>query len=153
MTINARYAHTNIVAEDWQRLAQFYQDVFGCEPLPPQRHHAGQWLVDVTGIPGANLEGIHLRLPGYSGDNAPTLEIFQYRHAADRPRPAAANRPGFAHIAFAVDDVEAARKAVLAVGGGELGELVTVDIPGAGRITLIYVTDPEGNIIELQRWG
>jgi predicted enzyme related to lactoylglutathione lyase len=151
MTINARYAHTNIVAEDWPRLAQFYQQVFGCEPLPPQRHHVGQWLADVTGLPEAELEGIHLRLPGYGDDNAPTLEIFQYRHAAERPQTAA-NRPGFAHIAFAVDDVEAARAAILAAGGGELGDLVTVDIPGAGRITLIYMTDPEGNIIELQQW-
>ncbi len=152
MTINARYAHTNIVAEDWQRLARFYQQVFGCKPLPPKRQHAGQWLADVTGIPNAALEGIHLRLPGYNGDNSPTLEIFQYHHAAERPQPAA-NRPGFAHIAFAVDDVEAARQAVLAAGGGELGQPVTVEIAGAGRITLIYMTDPEGNIIELQRWG
>ena len=153
MTINARYAHTNIVAEDWQRLVQFYQQVFGGEPLPPQRHHAGQWLADVTGLPEAELEGIHIRLPGYyNADNAPTLEIFQYNQAEER-LPPAANRPGFAHIAFAVDDVEAARAAVLAAGGGEVGDLVTVDIPGAGRITLIYMTDPEGNIIELQRWG
>jgi predicted enzyme related to lactoylglutathione lyase len=151
MTIKARYAHTNIVAEAWPRLAQFYQQVFGCEPLPPQRHHAGQWLTDVTGLPNAELEGIHLRLPGYSSDNGPTLEIFQY-HQAEERLPSAANRPGFAHIAFAVDDVGTARAAVLAAGGGELGELVTVDIPEAGRITLIYMTDPEGNIIELQQW-
>jgi predicted enzyme related to lactoylglutathione lyase len=150
MTINARYAHTNIVAADWRKLVQFYQQVFGCEPVPPQRHHSGQWLADVTGIPGADLAGIHLRLPGYD-DNGPTLEIFQYKQVEDRLQPAA-NRPGFAHIAFAVDDVEAAREAVLAAGGGALGELVTVDIAGTGRITLIYMTDPEGNIIELQRW-
>jgi catechol-2,3-dioxygenase len=29
---------------------------------------------------------------------------------------------------------------------------VTIDIKGAGRLTLIYMTDPEGNIIELQKW-
>jgi len=151
MTINARYVHTNIVAADWKELVQFYQQVFGCEPVPPQRHHSGQWLADVTGIPGADLEGIHLRLPGFD-DNGPTLEIFQYNHAEERSQPAT-NRPGFAHIAFAVDDVNAAREAVLAAGGGALGELVTVDVAGAGRISLIYMTDPEGNIIELQRWG
>jgi catechol-2,3-dioxygenase len=27
-----------------------------------------------------------------------------------------------------------------------------VDIPDAGIITFIYMTDPEGNIIELQKW-
>ena len=35
---------------------------------------------------------------------------------------------------------------------GQVGDLVTLDIPGAGRLTLVYMTDPEGNIIELQRW-
>ena len=27
-----------------------------------------------------------------------------------------------------------------------------LDIPGAGRLTLVYMTDPEGTIIELQKW-
>jgi predicted enzyme related to lactoylglutathione lyase len=25
-----RYVHTNLIAADWQRLARFYCDVFGC---------------------------------------------------------------------------------------------------------------------------
>ena len=94
---------------------------------------------------------MHLRLPGYA-DDGPTLEIFEYNHAAERPSTAV-NRPGFAHIAFQVDDVPEARAAVLAAGGHDLGQQVTVPVPGAGTITLIYMTDPEGNIIELQRWS
>jgi predicted enzyme related to lactoylglutathione lyase len=58
-----------------------------------------------------------------------------------------------AHIAFAVDDVEAARDAVIAAGGGIVGQIVSVDIPGAGEVTFVYATDPEGNILELQRWS
>jgi predicted enzyme related to lactoylglutathione lyase len=80
------------------------------------------------------------------------LEIFQY-NIQKKAQQAAINRPGFAHIAFAVDDVEAARNAVFAAGGRGIGELVTVRIPGAGLITFVYVADPEGNIIELQHWG
>ncbi len=30
-----RYIHTNIVAEDWRSLADFYVKVFGCTPIPP----------------------------------------------------------------------------------------------------------------------
>jgi predicted enzyme related to lactoylglutathione lyase len=26
-----KYAHTNIIARDWEKLAQFYIDVFDCE--------------------------------------------------------------------------------------------------------------------------
>ena len=37
-------------------------------------------------------------------------------------------------------------------GGDDYGELVTIGIPDAGKLTLIYMTDPEGNIVELQKW-
>jgi len=112
---------------------------------------SGAWLEAGTGIPQARIRGVHLRLPGY-GDHGPTLEIFQYDQQVEREIPAA-NRPGFAHIAFAVDDVAAACDAVLAAGGGALGEIVTAPVGDAGRVAFAYMTDPEGNIIELQHWS
>ncbi len=151
MAIRARYGHTNVVARDWRALAKFYEDVFGCAPVPPARDHHGAWFEDLTALPGARLSGMHLRLPGH-GEHGPTLEIFEYNQAAERPSPAI-NRPGFAHIAFQVDDVEAAREEVLRAGGRDYGKVVTTRVPGAGTITLCYMTDPEGNIIELQRWS
>jgi predicted enzyme related to lactoylglutathione lyase len=33
MKIQAKYVHTNLVAEDWRGLARFYQEVFGCVVL------------------------------------------------------------------------------------------------------------------------
>jgi predicted enzyme related to lactoylglutathione lyase len=149
--ISARFVHTNIVAHDWRRLADFYEQVFGCVPVPPERHITGQWIEAATGVPNAEIDGVHLRLPGH-GEGGPTLEIFQYNQAEPGQRPAV-NRPGLAHIAFAVDDVETARDAVLAAGGGTVGQVVSLDAAGAGRVTFIYVTDPEGNIIELQKWS
>jgi predicted enzyme related to lactoylglutathione lyase len=146
-----KYVHTNIVARDWRRLADFYQNVFAMKPVPPERHHHGAWVEALTGVADAVVRGIHLRMPGY-GDDGPTLEIFGYNHAADGPPPAI-NRPGLAHLAFHVEDVPAARAAVLAAGGRDLGQLVTSKVPGAGTIELIYMTDPEGNIIELQHWS
>ena len=128
----ARFVHINIVAQDWRRLAQFYQDVFGCIPVPPERNLSGDWLEKGTGFAGAEIHGIHLRLPGCEG-KGPTLEIFQY-NIQKKAQQAAINRPGFAHIAFAVDDVEAARDAVLAAGGRGIGELVTVRI-----LSLIHI--------------
>jgi catechol 2,3-dioxygenase-like lactoylglutathione lyase family enzyme len=149
--MNARFVHTNLIAQDWRRLTQFYEQVFGCRRVPPERDLHGDWLEVATGVPGAQLRGVHLRLPGF-GDGGPTLEIFQYnrQHA---PLQTAVNRPGFGHIAFAVDDVPTARDAVLAAGGGTVGEVVSREIPGAGAITFAYVTDPEGNVIELQTWS
>jgi predicted enzyme related to lactoylglutathione lyase len=151
MTIPARYVHTNLVAKDWRSLANFYQQLFGCIPVPPERDFQGEKLEAGTGIPGAHLRGIHLRLPGY-GDNGPTLEIFNYNLLEDRGKTAL-NRPGFGHIAFSVDDVASARAEVLAAGGHPIGEIVTLQIATGAQITWCYVTDPEGNIIELQAWS
>jgi len=151
MLIQAKFVHTNLIAQDWRKLAEFYQQVFGCTPVPPDRNLSGEWLEEATRVLAAQIRGIHLRLPGY-GAAGPTLEIFQYNPLQARP-DTAVNRPGFTHIAFVVDDVHAAREAVIAAGGHNLGKLVSVEIPGAGQITFVYVTDPEGNIIELQRWS
>jgi len=56
------------------------------------------------------------------------------------------------HLAFRVEDVAEAVECVLEGGGSRLGELVRRDVPGAGVLTFAYVRDPEGNILELQRW-
>lgn len=147
---SVRYVHTNLIAHDWKKLADFYERVFGCVPVPPARDLSEPWLEKSTAVEGAHLVGMHLRLPGY-GENGPTLEIFSYKQSMEH-LPPAANRPGFGHIAFAVDDVDAAVQAVLDAGGSRLGEIVVVEIPKAGPLTFVYVTDPEGNIVELQRW-
>ena len=150
MTTRARYVHTNLIAENWRKLADFYEKIFGCIPVPPERNLSGNWLEKGTGVSAAEIRGIHLRLPGY-GDQGPTLEIFQYNHSKPRLETAV-NRPGFAHIAFAVDKVELTCDEIIAAGGEMVGELVSVEIPGAGKITFVYVTDPEGNLVELQKW-
>jgi predicted enzyme related to lactoylglutathione lyase len=149
--INARYGHTNLVARDWRTLAAFYEQLFGCEPVPPERDYRGPDLEAGTGVAGAALRGVHLRLPGH-GPTGPTLEIYQYEPALDAVPPAV-NQPGFGHIAFAVDDVPQAREAVLEAGGRSVGEVVTLQTSDGRRVTWCYVTDPEGNIVELQAWS
>jgi predicted enzyme related to lactoylglutathione lyase len=149
MAIDAKFVHTNIVAKDWQRLAAFYEDVLACVRVPPERHLQGQWIAKATGVSKVKIDGIHLRLPGY-GDQGPTLEIFEYNQVQEGQN--AINRPGFAHIAFAVEDVAAAREAVLAAGGKEVGQLTEVEIAGTGTIVFVYLSDPEGNVLEFQQW-
>ena len=150
MKTDPAFVHVNLVAEDWKNLAAFYIDVFGCEPVPPERSLSGEWLEVATGIKNAEIQGAHLKLPGFN-ENSPTLEIFQYNSVPAGVRKAI-NNPGFGHIAFHVNDVEAAFEKLLRHGGGKLGEIVVREIPDAGIVTFVYAKDPEGNVIELQNW-
>jgi predicted enzyme related to lactoylglutathione lyase len=150
MDYTAKYVHTNLVAKDWKKLASFYQTVFNCVPVPPERDLSGPAISSATSIPDAHIRGMHLRLPGYD-QSGPTLEIFAYTPEMDHPAPVV-NRPGYGHIAFLVDHVELAIKAVMENGGGMVGQCVTVKV-GQGQVTFVYMTDPEGNILEIQSWA
>ena len=111
---------------------------------------SGEWLDKATGLSAAHVTGVHLRLPGY-GDDGPTLELFQYgsmpEHSSVNP-----NTPGYSHIAFVVDSVAATAEAVFQNGGSAVGKLTEQEVPGVGVITFQYLADPEGNIVEIQKW-
>jgi predicted enzyme related to lactoylglutathione lyase len=149
--MQAKYVHTNLIAKNWRSLAKFYTDVFGCTLVPPERNYQGNELDAGTGLKDAHLTGAHLRLPGYD-DNGPTLEIYNYNHLEPATDPKV-NRPGFGHIAFEVNDVREARNLVKANGGDIVGEIVTLTTSAGTKGTWCYMTDPEGNIIELQSWS
>ena len=144
-----KYKHTNLTAKDWRLLSDFYQKVFHCRTVPPERDLSGDWLDQVTNIQESHIQGVHLRLPGF-GDNGPTLEIFQYDSMPEHPN-VNPNTPGFSHIAFEVENVALVAKTVFANGGSAIGDLVVQEIPGVGQLTVQYVADPEGNIIEIQK--
>jgi catechol 2,3-dioxygenase-like lactoylglutathione lyase family enzyme len=148
--MKARYVHTNLIARDWRALAEFYTRLFGCIIVPPERDYRSPDLDRLTALPNAHQFGAHLRLPGW-GENGPTLEIFGF-DALVEGQSKAINRPGFGHIAFEVEDVQAAYDLVLAHGGSAIGQVVTLTNAVGARVTVCYVADPEGNAIELQRW-
>ncbi len=146
-----KYVHTNIISDDWKKLAQFYIDVFDCKPVYPERDLSGDWIEKATAVKGAHFKGIHLALPGYE-DRLPTLEIFQYEKNEER-LPSVLNRKGFGHLAFLVDDVSGMLKKLLEHGGSQVGELVAHEVQGVGILTFVYAKDPDGNVVELQHWS
>ena len=145
-----KYSHTNLIAKDVPLLVSFYQNVFSCASIGETRDLSGSWVDQLTGIPSAHIFGEHLALPGF-GEGGPTLEIFGYDSVIPHSAPSI-NACGFAHIAFAVDDVKQTLQDVLANGGGQVGALVEKRYDDGRTITVVYATDPEGNILELQSW-
>ena len=148
--IKAHFAHANLIARDFRKIADFYIDVLGCTFVPPERDYHDDAIARGTSIPDVHLKGVLLRLPGFDG-KGPMLEIFSYEpFLEDEPR---VHRLGYGHLGFAVDDVEAGRAIVLENGGAAVGEVVTSTTSAGTQVTWCYCTDPEGNVFELQRWG
>lgn len=145
-----RYVHTNIIAKDASKLIHFYKTIFHCQSINETRDLRGEWLDRLTGLNEAHITGEHLLLPGY-GKEHPTLEIFLY-DTLEETTSAEINRPGIAHIAFEVDDVEVTLKENISAGGSSVGELVTAPYPDGLEAVFVYAKNPEGNIIELQSW-
>lgn len=150
MQIN--FVHVNLIAKDWRKLADFYIQVFGCVPVPPERHLSGEWVEALTGLDQVKIDGIHLALPSFESGPQVTLEIFQYNQFPEDTEKAI-HQPGFAHIAFHVDDVPEILETLKTYGGSCLGKLVERKMNGLGLLTVVYARDPEGNIIELQNWS
>ena len=147
----ARFGHVNVTATDWRHLAAFYAEVFGMEQVGPERDIRSEDLDRATGLTDAHITGAHLRLPG-GGPDGPTLEIFSYADL-EPAAPTRVDRPGWGHIAIEVPDVPVARQAIVESGGGLVGDVVTMTTRDGRHITWCYVTDPAGNIIELQAWS
>lgn len=145
-----RYVHTNIIAKDYQKLVNFYKEVFHCKSIGETRDLRGEWLDRLTGIHGAHILGEHLCLTGYEQDH-PTLEIFSYDTVEDSCNQI--NRQGIAHLAFEVDDVEETLGLLLEKGGSQIGDLVKTTYEDGRNAVFVYAADPEGNIIELQSWS
>ena len=145
-----KYVHTNIIAEDWRALADFYIKVFDCQRVPPVRDQKGDWLDKGLGLKNAHLQGVHLLLPGW-GEEGPTLEIYSY-YKMEEKLATTPNRKGYGHLAFEVDNVGDVLQKLLQNGGSKQGEISGKRVAGVGYITYTYAKDPEGNIIEIQNW-
>jgi predicted enzyme related to lactoylglutathione lyase len=130
MLLKIKYVHTNIVAKNWEKLADFYIEVFGCSVVPPVRNYKGKDLESAVNIKNVTLNGVHLRLPDYN-KTGPTLEIFSYTPPLKKQNRKV-NTPGITHLAFEVSDVKLAYKKVIANGGKKV-------VPATLEETMIQV--------------
>ena len=149
-----RLAHVSITAKDMDRLAEFYRKALGFTDARPEKSFSGAWLEKGTGVPGASIKRVHLSLPG-SGPDGTLLELIEYAGSAEDKSPPAANRTGLRHIAIETDSAEELVRLhdlVIENDGSGLGHISENHIDGLGAVTFVYMTDPEGNIIELLNW-
>ena len=135
--------HTSFTVSDLDRSVGFFTEALGFTLL-----HRGprdpEMIAKVVGVPGADIEVAYVQAPG-----GHRLELIRYKGPANRGR--VDSRPcdtGFAHIAFDVDDIDAALAAAAAHGVAAVNppqDLHTGPNKG-GRV--VYTRDPDGVTVE-----
>lgn len=145
MAMHARYTQLSVAAKEWERLATFYTQVFGCTPVTVEHEYPEPVPDAETRAMGISQAGIHLRLPGY-GTHGPILAIY---HDPDRSN----NLVSGSHLVFTVGDVDEAQTMIKAAGGQIHTHTTQQTLPSGVQLTCAFVADPEGNVIELQSWS
>jgi catechol 2,3-dioxygenase-like lactoylglutathione lyase family enzyme len=141
--------HTGITVPDLQQAIRFFVDVVGCElctQFGPFRDDTGSFMADTLNVhPRAVIEQIALLRCGM-GSN---IELFQYSAPDQRDAIPKNSDIGGHHIAFYVDDIEAAVAYLKAQGVTVLaGPLPVTEGPAAGQ-TINYFLAPWGLQLEL----
>ena len=133
--------HVGIVVDDLAAATEFFVEL-GLE-LQGQGSVEGSWVDRVVGLAGVRAEIAMLQVPDGHG----RLELTRFHTPSDQGdnRQAPANTPGIRHVAFVVEDIDAAVAGLRARGAELVGELERYE----DSYRLCYVRGPEGIIVEL----
>jgi catechol 2,3-dioxygenase-like lactoylglutathione lyase family enzyme len=129
--------HVGTTVTDLDRAVEFYRDGFDFEVLD-RFSVSGESFATGVGVPGATGRFAHL-----DGDGT-RVELVEYDPEGGDARADSVNDQGAKHLGFGVDDVEAFYE--------ELPDGVeTVSEPQTSSTgtTILFVRDPEGNLIEV----
>ncbi len=140
--------HTGVTVPDMAEAVAFFETILGCQKamsFGPFRDDEGTFMQDALGVhPRAVIEEITLMRCGF-GSN---VELFKYT-APDQADATPKNSDiGGYHIAFYVDDVQAAKDFLDANGiATRLGPIPVNEGPAAGQ-TILYFNAPWGLQLE-----
>lgn len=134
--------HTSFTVSDLDRSIAYFRDGLGFE-VTSRAPRDPALIESITGIEGASLEIAYVRGAGHS------LELIQYGGPDDRTK--VEQRPcdtGFAHVAYDVDDVDAAVALSEQYDVRPIGAITVIDKgPNAGG-KVCYLRDWDGVTIE-----
>ena len=140
MTIQ-RMDHVGVVVEDLEAATAFFLELGFT--VQGDGSVGGEWVDRIVGLDGIEVDFAMVETP----DGHSRLELIRFRSppGPDADRTVPANVPGIRHLAFAVDDVDAAVARLEPRGAELVGEIVRY----GDVYRLCYIRGPEGIIIEL----
>lgn len=140
MTIE-RMDHVGVVVSDLAAAKAFFV-ALGLE-VQGEWSGGGDMVDRIVGLEGVQTDAAMLRTP--DGDGRLELIEFKVPPVQDGDAGAPANTLGLRHLAFAVDDIDAAVARLAAHGGSLVGEVVRY----GNSYRLCYLRGPDGIILEL----
>ena len=129
--------HVGVTVSDLDRAVDFYAETFDLDVVS-EFSVGGDAFSEAVAVEGASAEFAHLD----AGDAI--VELVSYDPAVESAGAPELNRPGATHLGLTVDDVEAFH-ADLADDAETLSPPRTTD----SGTTVLFVRDPEGNLIEV----
>ena len=134
--------HVNVVVSDTERAKAFYTEVLGLT-VAEEVEAAEDELSRGLGVPDAKLRATFLNLP----NSTTQIEMIEYLapDAAPLTPGLSANRVGYGHVAFQVDDIDAEYERISAHGVTWVSTPVTLE----GGLRFCWFNDPDGNTVEI----
>jgi lactoylglutathione lyase len=141
--------HTGLSVADLDRSIAFYRDVLGLE-LVARWDSSQPYLRTIVGFPEAELRIALLRVPGgAAARSGHHIELLEYRSPRGTRGDARTCNPGNVHVAFLVDDLDAAH-AELSAKGVRFKSLPVAVEHGRNRGgKVVYLLDPDDITLEL----
>ncbi len=140
--------HTGLTVSDLDRSIAFYRDVLGFEVVS-QWESAQPYLRRIVGFPDAELRIALLRLPGATPRSGHQLELLEYRVPRGERGDARTCNPGNGHMAFLVEDMDAAYAELRDKGVRFKSAPVDVDHGRNRGGKAVYFLDPDDITLEL----
>ncbi len=136
--------HTSYTVSNMERSLAFYRDLLGCEIIW-EREITDQYFRDIVAFSDSVVKAVELRIPG--SDHI--LELFEYAHPRGQTVDMSTNNPGNSHVAFIVEDLQAAYEELSAKGVHFKSPPVRIDVGANTEAWGAYVVDPDGITMEL----
>lgn len=137
MSESTRAHHVGITVSELDRCLDFYRDVLGLEVLD-RFTVSGTDFETAVGVEDATGNFVHLDADGAR------VELVSYEPAGEGRSLEQVDQPGATHIGLAVDDLKSFYE-------GLPDDVETVSEPRTTETgsTILFVRDPEGNLVEL----
>ena len=136
--------HTSYTVASLERSLEFYVGLLGCELLW-QRRIDNQYFRDIVAFPDCVVEAAHLRIPG--SDHV--IELFEYAVPKGVVADVCTNNVGSSHMAFVVDDLQAAYGELRHRGVKFRSPPVEITAGANKGAWGVYIEDPDGISMEL----